>query len=521
MAAGSGRDFEARRGKQVDNAPAQTPRGGNPLIPLSGLDALFLHLETPETPMHVASLHLYDLPEGYRGDFYANVKQQIAWRLHLVPLFRRKLRTLPFGFANPVWQEDAGIDLDYHVRRVVLRRPGTQAQLEGCAARIHSTLLDRSRPLWEAHIIEGLKSGQVAFYMRVHHAVLDGAAGMALTAALLDPTPVPRKVPRPPGEKRMKGDRPGATELAGAALRHDVAQYAKLVRQLPDLVRILTGTGPRARGPVASAARRSLAFGPRTPLNVSITGERRFAAVSLSLDEAKIIALGHDAKVNDVVLAICSGALRKYLSTHGGIPDEPLIAGMPFSLRESGNIEYSTQATMTLVNLATEIADPVQRLRAIRDAAGAIKSVARRAKSVIPVDTPSLGAPWLVGGLATLYGRTRIADFLRPIMNVVISNVPGPAEPLYAAGARMRTYWPLSIVEHGMGLNITVVSYCDALDFGLVAARRAMPDVRELARALEEAHAELLRLSGKRDKPEARQHGGTPAHGGRKGAARL
>ena len=151
------------------------------------------------------------------------------------------------------------------------------------------------------------------------------------------------------------------------------------------------------------------------------------------------------------MLAICSGALRKYLSRHGGVPAEPLIAGMPFSLRESGNTEYSTQATMTLVNLATDIADPVQRLRAIRDAAGAIKSVARRAKSVIPVDTPSLGAPWLLGGLAALYGRSRLADAVKPIMNVVISNVPGPTEPLYAAGARMRTYWPMSIVEHGDG----------------------------------------------------------------------
>ena len=250
-----------------------------------------------------------------------------------------------------------------------------------------------------------------------------------------------------------------------------------------------------ARDPAATPARSSRAFGPRTPLNVSITGARRFAAVSIPLDEAKRIAHAHDAKLNDVVLAICSGALRKYLSRHGGIPKEPLIAGMPFSLRESGNTEYSTQATMTLVNLATDIADPAQRLRAIRDAAGAIKSVASRAKSIIPTDTPSLGAPWLLGGLAALYGRSRVADLVPPVMNVVISNVPGPAVPLYLAGARMRTYWPLSIVEHGMGLNITVVSYCGMLDFGLVAASRAVADLHPLARALEEAHAELLRLT--------------------------
>jgi len=486
---------------------AQATCRGNRLIPLSGLDSLFLHLETPETPMHVASLHLFDLPEGYRGDFHANLKQQVARRLHVVPLFRRRLHTLPLAIGNPFWVEEAEVDLDYHVRRVRLPRPGTQAQLEAGAARIHATLMDRRRPLWEAHVIEGLQSGQVGLYIRVHHAVLDGAAGMALAGALLDPTPEPRDVPRPPRGRRAQAGPPGIVQLARAALRHDVDQYAKLLRRLPDLIGVLAGSGQRTGDPGAEPARRSRAFGPRTPLNVSITAERSFAAVSLPLDEVKRVARAHDAKLNDVVLALCSGALRRHLSRHGGIPQEPLIAGMPYSLREAGNTDYSTQVTMTLVNLATDIADPVQRLRAIRDAAGAIKSVAGRAKSLIPTDTPSLGAPWLLGGLAALYERAKVADRLPPIMNVVISNIPGPAAPLYAAGARMRTYWPLSIVEHGVGLNITVVSYCGALDFGLVAARCAVPDVHPLARAIEEAHAELLGLAMKEGERAAPQRG--------------
>jgi WS/DGAT/MGAT family acyltransferase len=489
------------------NAVAQALRRGNRLQPLSGLDSLFLHLETPETPMHVASLHLFDVPEGYRGDFHANLKQQVARRLHLVPLFRRRLHTLPLAIGNPCWVEEAEVDLDYHVRRVRLPRPGTQAQLEAGAARIHATLMDRRRPLWEAHVIEGLQSGQVGLYIRVHHAVLDGAAGMALAGALLDPTPEPRDVPRPPRGRRAQAEPPGFVQLARAALRHDVDQYAKLLRRLPDLIGVLAGPGQRTADPGAEPARRSRAFGPRTPLNVSITAERSFAALSLPLDEVKRVARAHDAKLNDVVLALCSGALRRHLSRHGGIPQEPLIAGMPYSLREVGNTDYSTQVTMTLVNLATDIADPVQRLRAIRDAAGAIKSVAGRAKSLIPTDTPSLGAPWLLGGLAALYERAKVADRLPPIMNVVISNIPGPAAPLYAAGARMRTYWPLSIVEHGVGLNITVVSYCGALDFGLVAARCAVPDVHPLARAIEEAHAELLGLAMKEGERAAPQRG--------------
>jgi WS/DGAT/MGAT family acyltransferase len=502
----------------MENAAEQARRRGNRLKPLSGLDSLFLHLETAETPMHVGSLHLYELPEDYQGEFYAKLKRHIARRLHLVPLFCRTLKTLPLAIANPVWVEDADVDLDYHVRRVRLPRPGTQAQVEACVARIHSTLMDRRRPLWEAHVIEGLQSGRVGLYVRVHHAVLDGAAGMALTGALLDPTPVPRKVPRPPHGKRADGDAPGIGALARAALRHDVAQYAKLLGQLPDLAGLLAGTGKHARDPAATPARRSRAFGPRTPLNVSITGERRFAAVSLPQDEVKRVARAHDAKLNDVVLALCSGALRRHLSRHGGIPREPLIAGMPFSLRDSGNTEYSTQATMTLVNLATDIVDPVQRLRAIRDAAGAIKSVASRAKSLIPTDTPSFGAPWVLGGLAALYGRSKLADLLPPVMNIVISNVPGPEVPLYAAGARMRTYWPLSIVEHGMGLNITVVSYCGMLDFGLVAASRAVPDMRPLVGALEEAHAELVQLTAREDEGAAPERGkvlSRPGHLGR------
>ena len=462
--------------------------------PLTGLDALFLHIETPATPMHVASLHRYDLPAGRRIDFHAAIKRQIGERLHLVPLFRRRLHTLPLNFANPVWIDGGAVDLDRHVRRATLPGPGTQAQLEACVARIHGTLLDRRRPLWDACVIEGLETGQVAFYMRIHHAVLDGVAAMGLTDALLDDTPAPRKLPPPP-VRHERGPALGTVALARAALRHDIAQYASLARHLPGLVRLLAPGGRSAPGPTSPPARRSAMFGPRTPLNVAITGLRSFAAVTLPHDEVRRIAAAHGARQNDVVLALCSGALRRYLARHGGIPAAPLVAGMPLSLREPGNTEFSTQATMTLVNIATDIADPVARLAAIRDATGAVKAVARRAKSIIPVDTPSLFAPWVAGGLAALYGRSTIADALPPVMNVVISNVPGPATPRFAAGARMRTYWPLSIVEHGMGLNITVVSYAGELHFGIVAAKSAMPDARPLARAIEHAHAELLQRS--------------------------
>ena len=227
-----------------------------------------------------------------------------------------------------------------------------------------------------------------------------------------------------------------------------------------------------------------------------ITRERGFAALSIPLDALKQIAEAHEAKLNDVVLALCSGALRSYLIEHGGLPKKPLIAAMPISLREAGNAEYSTQATMGLVNLNTHIADPVKRLCAIRDAALAAKQQAKAARGVTPTDFPSIGAPWLVQAMTSLYGRKGVADALPSLANLVISNVPGPQAPLYAAGARMETYWPLNIVQHGQALSITAMSYAGAMGFGFTTARSAIPDARELSAALVAALGELVANSG-------------------------
>jgi len=459
---------------------------------LSGVDGAFLHLETPDTPMHVASLHLFDLPEGYRGDFHADIKRLMRSRLHLAPVFTRKLAPMPLQFANPVWIEEDQLDLNYHVQHITLPSPGTLAQLEDCAGRLHSELLDRSRPLWRLAVLDGLQSGQVGYYIQVHHAVLDGQAGVLLAQALFDVTPVPRRVPRDAGHH---GEHPGMGELAAAALKHDAGQYIKLLRHLPDVVKTLAGLFGAMPEGAKGRLGQNFSFGPKTPLNVPITGERGFAAVSIPMATLKQLAAAHEAKLNDIVLALCGGALRRYLAQHGGIPKKPLIASMPISLREAGNTDYTTQATLSLVNLNTQIADPVKRLRAIRDAAGAIKALARRARGVIPTDFPSIGVPWLLHGLATLYGRSGITRAIPPIANVVISNVPGPQVPLYAAGARMATYWPLSIAEHGLGLNITVMSYAGAMGFGFTTARCAVPDARELSAALLAALDELLARS--------------------------
>jgi WS/DGAT/MGAT family acyltransferase len=452
---------------------------------------MFLHLETPTTPMHVGSLSLLDLPAGYRGSYCRAVRRLYARRLPLAPVLSRTLAELPLQLANPIWVQADDVDLQYHVQRVVLPRPGTRAQLEECVGHLHSILLDRARPLWIVYVIEGLQSGQVAYYTKLHHALVDGQAAVMLARVLFDLTPRGKRSKSDGASLASQGEHPGLGTLATAALKHDAAQYLKFMRGLPGIVRTLNDLRSGGSDTASASPRRTSGFAPRTPLNVAITGERGFAGISIPLDQIKAVAAAHDAKINDVVLAICSGALRRHLQDQGRLPSDPLIAAVPISLREPGNTEYTTLATMARVGLATDIANPVRRLRAIRDAATAAKSTTRRARPILPTDFPSFGMPWVLHVLASIYAKTKLANLVPPLANVAISNVAGPQAPVYLAGARMTHYWPLSIVQHGLGLNITVESYAGAMGFGITAARSVVPDPRGIAEYLLAAHEAL------------------------------
>ncbi len=468
---------------------------------LSGLDSTFLYLETPETPMHVGGLNLFEMQAGYTGDFYEDVKAHVASRMHLAPVFTRKLALMPFELASPVWIDDDAIDLDYHVRRIILPRPGTMTQLETYVGRLHSSLMDRSRPLWEFYVIEGLKDGRVGFYSKLHHAAIDGQAGVALANAILDIGPAPRSVKA--AARRTTGKyQLGVAELLGAALSNQLLQYSKLVRLLPSAAKALGGMAGRAlaerkaaRKTSATAGPRNWQIGPRTPLNTAITNQRSYATVSIPLAEVRGVGKAFGASVNDVVLALCAGALRRYLENLEQVPQKPLIAAVPVSLRAEGDTSANNQASMTLVNLHTNIADPQARLAAILASTAAMKTQLANTKSVLPTDFPTFGAPWLMSGVASLYGRSKLADRMPPLANVVISNVPGPQFPLYLAGARMTTYFPVSIVIHGIALNITVQSYNGSLDFGFTACRRALPDVRDMAGHCAESFSELVQMA--------------------------
>ena len=458
---------------------------------LSGLDGVFLHLETPAMPMHVGSLSLLEPPPGLRGSFLGKVRRIYQQRLPLAPVLGRKLHEFPLGMANPVWVQVPHVDLDYHLRHVTLPAPGNDAQFEACVGQLHSVPLDRAYPLWTVTVIEGRQDGRIGFYTNIHHAVVDGQAGVELMRTLFDSTCRPRRRAAAAGG-RGRAEHPWAGQVIADGLRHDVEQYWKLVRNLPAMAKALA----RSRGSgIRDAARRRPGLGPQTPLNVAIDAERGFATASIPLAAVREIAAAHGASVNDVVLAVCAGALRRYLGRHGGVPDEPLVAGMPVSLRGPGKVELTTQATMTRVDLATDIADPVRRLRAIRDATGAAKAAVSRTKSLVPMDFPTIGVPWLLHGLSAVYGRPSVANRAPRVVNVVVSNVPGPPQPMYLAGARVLHHWPLSIVGHGLGLNVTVESYAGTLEFGVTTARAAVARPRAIADGLVATFEQLRRRS--------------------------
>jgi diacylglycerol O-acyltransferase / wax synthase len=465
---------------------------------LSVVDGAFLHLESPEMPMHVGSLALFEPPTGEPGAWYEQVKAHVMSRMHLAPVFTRKLALMPFDLANPVWIHDDDIDIDYHIRYLVLNKPGTMVQLEALVARLHSSLLDRSRPLWEFYVIDGLADGRIGFYSKVHHAAVDGQAAVAMANSVFDINPEPRRV-KPPRPARGNRYQLGVAELLGAALSNQVQQvmqFAKLVPPLGGAVlkaakeAVAERTKPKDKNAKAAS---KFKMAPATPFNTSITNQRAFAGVSLPLGEIKQIGKSLGASINDMVLWLCSTALREYLAESRELPHKSLVAGVPISLRSEGDTSPNNQVSGAVIDLATHIKDPIERLRMIMLGTQSMKQQLGAFGKLIPTDFPSLGSPWLLSGLASLYGRSRIADKLR-FANVVISNVPGPQIPLYLAGAKMVGNFPVSIVVHGVALNITVQSYMGQLDFGLIACRRAMRDVDQLALHLNKALEALRRL---------------------------
>ena len=480
---------------------------------LSGLDASFLYLETAEMPMHVGALHVFELPAAYDGDFAADMRAHIAGRLPLLPALRRKLAWMPLNLAAPAWV-DAAPDLDEHVVRIELPDGSGMAELEAQVGALHPVLLARDRPLWKFHVFDGLAPGpngerRFGMYTQLHHAAVDGQAAVALAQALLDLGPEPREITlRPPRER--KGQL-GIGEMLRGAFANQVQQLGQLVKLLPSAVGTLSQVAAQTAGGAASQSIEALlarlrgraaggkgvsnlALAPRTRLNATISDTRAFAGVSLPLAALNATRRRHHASLNDALLMICSGALRRFFAHHGPLPRKPMVAAVPISLRAKGDTASNNQASMTLVSLGTHIADPAKRLAHVMAATASMKATMGSVKSLLPTDFPSIGVPWLLQGMAAIYGRAGIADRIPAIANVAISNVPGPTVPLYMAGAKMLTNYPTSIVVHGMALNITVQTYNESLEVGIIACARAMPEVAELAAHIETAFVEFQGL---------------------------
>ncbi len=483
---------------------------------LSGLDATFLYLETAEMPMHVGALHVFELPPGYKGKFITALRKHMAARLPVAAVLRRRLWWMPLNLANPAWV-DAEPDMKQHIVEIKLPKGAGLRELEAEVGRLHPILLDRKKPLWKFHVFEGLAPSaggnrRVAMYTQLHHAAVDGQAAVALANAILDVTPEPREI-EARTSKRPRVFRLEMTEMLRGVLGSQVQKVAEIVRGLPATVGTLKNAASSAVSGSAlmggSKRPSNLTLAPRTPLNASITAGRAFASVSVPLPELKLIGRAFEATVNDMVLMLCSSALRRYYSKRHTLPRKSLIAAVPISLREKGDTTSDNQASMSFINLGTNIADPAKRLAHVKAATTAMKSTMGSLKSVLPTDFPSLGVPWLLEAATALYGKARVADRIPQVANVVISNVPGPPVPLYMAGAKMITNYPCSIIVHGMALNITVQSYDQSLDFGLMADALAMPDVRELAEAIAIAFDDLRALP----RPGDAAHENGPAEG--------
>ncbi len=492
---------------------------------LSALDALFLHLETPETPMHVGSLMVLRRPPRLKGSLFPRYRKLIESRMHLAPLFSRRLAFMPLDLANPVWLEGVDVDLDRHVFRRTLPKPGTQAQLEALVAELHEPMLDRDKPLWEFTLIEGLADGSAALYSKIHHAALDGQGGVALAQAVLDTDPKGRVVA--PGEKAKPSLKPSTAKLLSDALRNSVAQYGKIIGAVPGALKTVgmagaallsssqarkagapseQGTGMPALadikpGDSPEKAAKSLlkkipggmALGPRTPLNVAIDAPRAFAGARIPLDEAKALARHHEAKLNDIVMAQCAGALRRYFAKQPAALAKSMVAGIPVSLRTPGDASQSNQVTMMLVRLGTHLKDPKKRFAAMLKSSQNAKMLTGTMKSVIPTDLPSLGIPWIMSIVTPLYKMAVASNRIPVIANVVISNVPGPQMALYVAGAEILAYYPVSIVSHGLALNITIQSYNGSLDYGFIACKKSVPKVGQFAKYLLAEHADMMK----------------------------
>lgn len=458
--------------------------------PLTGLDASFLYLETRTQHMHVASAIVLDPATAPGGALtFAGMKDYIASRLHLAPLFRRRLVTVPLRLDHPVWIEDPHFDLDYHVRRAALPAPGGMAELAELMGDLMSRPLDRSRPLWETWFVEGLGEGRIAMCTKTHHAAIDGISGAELLAAVLQLAP--DQEPPPPAHEWRPEREPTDAELLATAGARIAARPWMAVGAARRVIESATGVVRTNRDETTETPPAPFAA-PMTILNGAIGPHRRVAFASLPLPGLKAVKNRGVGTLNDVILTVVTGAVRRYLRDHGEPVDRPLVAMVPVSTHaapESG--DSGNQVSMMLVGLPVDEEDPVERLVRVASATVGAKETHGAVGATTIQQLVELAPAGVSSLAARAYTRLGGANRHRPIWNLVVSNVPGPRIPLYWAGARVEALYPIGPVHEMVGLNVTLFSYEDAVFVGLNGDRELLTDLATLAEALGSAFAEL------------------------------
>lgn len=443
-------------------------------------DAVFLLGESREHPMHVGGLQLYEPPPGAGPEFVREFTEAMLANNEFQPTFRKHPAAIMGGITPMAWSYDDEVDVDYHVRRSALASPGRVRELLELTSRLHTGLLDRHRPLWELYVVEGLSDGRFAIYSKMHHALIDGVSALKLMQRTLSYDPDDREV-------RAVWNLPKPTRALSP-----VSRLSSLVKTAGSVAALGPSTVALARAALLEQ-QVTLPFGaPRTMLNVKIGGARRCAAQSWSVDRIKTVKRAAGVTLNDVVLAMCAGALRYYLLEQNALPDTPLIAMVPVNLRTEDEADAGgNRVGAILCNLATDTDDPAQRLQTVSESMHKNKRVFSQLPRVQALALSALNMSSLA--LAAVPGWVSSTS---PPFNIVISNVPGPHEQMYYGGARLDGNYPMSIAMDGQALNITLVSNAGNLEFGLVGCRRSVPHLQRLLAHLESSLKDLERAVG-------------------------
>jgi diacylglycerol O-acyltransferase / wax synthase len=507
---------------------------------LSGLDGAFLSLESPTAHLHILGVLVFEPGTGGTGPDFEQVRDLVASRVPLVPPFRKRLVEVPFGLQHPSMVDDPDFDIDFHVRRASVPRPGGLVELADLAAEVASRPLDRRRPLWEFHVVEGVEHGRMALIPKVHHSIIDGISGAEVMAAFFDLAPGP--VPRPifaGGRRTARPRRDAGSDRGGdgadgrptdptdpswtpGPLPGGLDQWREALRSLPatadSLVRTVNRTLQSARSlngrnrEVTGTLPPSPFAAPRTSINRAISPHRRVALAELPLGDVRRVGEVLGGTANDVVLAVTGGAMRSFFAGRDEPLESSLVALVPVSVRsvsERGTL--GNRVSALLVSLSSGVEDATARLAQVRGAMRSAKEQMAVVGSEVFAGWAQAVVPAVATRLTRLVTNVRLFDHVAPVFNLIVSNVPGPDRPLHLAGARLVAIYPLGPIIEGVGVNITVFSYLDTMYVGVQACWDLAPDLDVIARGMKDSLQELVGQANRRDRPVPWWHSELPA----------